>query len=108
MFTRARARIALAIQAAAMALGLIGVSRGPVVSPTTAASPKASRPRAKRNAPRKRRHSSLWTPNGAQECQRRRVQIRRGMLNPSNGLLFRGSDTTYCANSHGESIVWPY
>lgn len=104
MFTRARARMALIVQAAAAALGL-GVSRGPVMPTATAEPPKASppsRPRAQRNAPRKRRHSSSWKPNGIQECARRVRQIHRGQLQASNGLWRFPSARV---NSHGVSTL---
>lgn len=64
-------------------------------------------PRTARNAPRKRRYSARsYKPNGAQECQRRRVQMRRSMLTASNGLLVRIGEQTFGVDSHGQPNIW--
>jgi hypothetical protein len=62
-------------------------------------------PRAERNRPRKRRHSSpSRKPNGIQECARRMRQIARGQLTVSNGLVAAGPGPQFCVNSHGKIV----
>lgn len=83
---------AASIQAASSAHGHLPIS-----------SPR-SRPRAERNAPRKRRSSSLWVGSArtqGQEMARRVRQIERGQLTMSNGLIVG----FLYANSHGEMKV---
>lgn len=97
MFHRLRSGFASVISIAAAAFGL-GESRGPAIpAPSRTYDPvepprstPASKPRAERNAPAKRRSSSSWT--GAertqhQEMARRRRQIERGILTISNGWV---------------------
>lgn len=106
MFSRARAAFASAVNMAAIALGL-SISRGPMPS----AAPHEPRhiepprkPRAQRNAPRKRRSSTSWWLSGrrthAQEMGRRCRQIAREQLTTSNGLWY----PEWHVNSHGTMI----
>lgn len=109
MFTRIRTRMAGIIQAAAYALGIGATQYHVTPTSTTTAhaitpTPNNGRvePRAQRNAPRKRHHSSgPRKPNGIQECARRRRQITAQTLTPSNGLLIMAAERFH-ANSHGE------
>lgn len=103
MFSRARAAFASAVNMAAIALGLVA-SHGPIVPTATARPPRVEpprMPRARRNAPRKRRSSSFWrTRTQAQEMGRRCRQIAREQLTTSNGLWY----PEWHVNSHGTMI----
>jgi hypothetical protein len=63
-----------------MIAALLGLLR-PV--PRLARSPFPALPTFGRSAPRARRISRLYTPNGARECARRRRQIANGQLRVS-------------------------
>lgn len=105
IYTRVMAAVAmLGLSRAKAQTDFAGVP-GPIKTPTVV------RPRAQRQTPRKRRHSSGWlTRNGAQERARRMRQIKMGMLTGSNGLLFVGAangdlpNIRTAQNSHGEVV----
>jgi len=81
--------------AAALVAAMVGVrvsAEAPAerrYSPLAPPEPRpVARPRAERNKPRRRSHgTSYWTPNGSQECARRRRQIAAGILTVANGLV---------------------